>query len=123
MLQVLHVGAAGSSTPLTNEAELAADHEFSVDTADTAEAGLRAYDADCLVVEPPLDTDIVDFLSQIRERDPELPILLFASPEDTDVVSKVLATGADYVPKTDGDNEAELLATRIETLGGVGGEH
>jgi len=48
---------------------------------------------------------------------------LFASPEDTDVVSKVLATGADYVPKTDGDNEAELLATRIETLGGVGGEH
>jgi len=38
-------------------------------------------------------------------------------------VSKVLATGADYVPKTDGDNEAELLATRIETLGGVGGEH
>jgi len=126
MLQVLHVGAAGSSTPLTNEAELAADHEFSVDTADTAEAGLRAYDAkqpDCLVVEPPLDSDIVDFLSQIRERDPELPILLFASPEDIDVVSKVLAAGADYVPKTDGDNEAELLATRIETLGGVGGKH
>jgi len=126
MLRVLHVGSAPSSTPLANGATPSTDHEFSIATAETAEAGLNAYDAeqtDCLVVEPPLDTDIIEFLSQIRERDPELPILLFASPEDIDVVSKVLAAGADYVPKTDGDNEAELLATRIETLGGVGGEH
>lgn len=126
MLQVLHVGSVASSTALLGGAESAADREFSVTSAKTAEAGLRAYDpkqTDCLVVEPPLDTDITDFLSQIRERDPELPILLFASPEDTDVVSRVLATGADYVPKINGDKQAELLATRIETLGGVGGTH
>ena len=126
-LRVLHVGSAAPPDTLTNGAEpAAADIEFSVVTADTADAGLRAYDAeqaDCLVVEPPLATDIVDFLSRIRERDPELPILLFASPDDIDVVSKVLAAGADYVPKTDSENEAELLAARIETLGGVGGEH
>ena len=126
-LRVLHVGPADPPDPLTNGAEpAAADTEFSVASADTADAGLRAYEAehaDCLVVEPPLENDIVDFLSRIRERDPELPILLFASPDDIDVVSQVLAAGADYVPKTDGDSEAELLAARIETLGGVGGEH
>ena len=126
MLRVLHVGSAASSKALTSKSESAADREFSVTSAKTAEAGLRAYDtkqSDCLVVEPPLNTDIADFLSQIRERDPELPILLFAAPENIDVVSKVLSAGADYVPKIDGDNEAELLATRIEALGGVGGEH
>ena len=126
-LRVLHVGPATPPDMLTNGAEpAAADHEFSVTTADTADAGLRAYDAeqaDCLVVEPPLENDIIEFLSEIRERDPELPILLFADPEDIDVVSKVLAAGADYVPKTDGDSEAELLVARIETLSGVGGEH
>lgn len=126
-LRVLHVGTAGPPATLTNGGgPAAAEYDFSVTTAETAAGGLQAYDAeqaDCLVVEPPLDTDIIEFLSDIRERDPELPILLFASPEDIDVVSKVVAAGADYVPKTDTDSQDELLAARIETLGGVGGEH
>ena len=121
-LRVLHVGPADPPDMLTNGAKPVANGELSLTTADTANAGLRTYDAeriDCLVVEPPLEADIAGFLSAIRERDPQLPILLFASPEDVDVVSKVFAAGADYVPKTDGDSDAELLATRIETLSGT----
>ena len=126
-LHVLHVGSANPPDVLTNGAGPAvADYDFSVATAETTEGGLRAYDAepaDCLVVEPPFETDIVEFLSQMREFDPELPVLLFASPNDVDVVNEVLAAGADYVPKTDDDSQDELLVARIEALGGVGGEH
>jgi len=126
-LRVLYVGTADPPDVLTNGVEpTTADHEFSVTTAETTAGGLRAYDAeqpDCLVVEPPLDTDIADFLSQMRERAPELPILLFASPSDIDVVNKVLAAGADYVPKTDDDSQAELLTTRIEMVGGTTSDH
>ena len=125
-LRVLHVGMGGPPETLTNGAgPAAAGYDFSVTTAETTAGGVQGFDteqADCLVVEPPLDTDIIAFLSDIRERDPELPILLFASTAEIDVVSKVVAAGVDYIPKTDTDNKDELLAARIETLCGVGGE-
>ena len=126
ILRVLHVGTTEPPATLTNDGgHAAAEYDMSVVTAATAAEGLRAYDAeqaDCLVIEPPLETDIVAFLEDIRERDPELPVLLFASPTDIDMVSTVLAAGADYVPKTDSDSQDELLAARIETLGGADGE-
>ena len=70
IIRVLHVGTTEPPATLTNGGgQAAAEHDLSVVTAATAAEGLRAYDteqADCLVVEPPLETDIVDFLGDIR---------------------------------------------------------
>jgi len=128
-LRVLHLGMPGALDPLADAADtLTAERTFSVDTVETADAARTQHGTqpfDCAVVELTAGVDIVDFVAAIHETDPELPILLFVSPDSVELIGNALTAGAtDHVAKTDAGTDYELLATRIESsVSSAGDQH
>ena len=126
-LRILHLGVPGTLDPLSDAAEtLTADREFSTVTVESAATAHEEYDTqpfECIVIEPTDEIDVLNFIAEIHEQDPHLPVLLFADPEAVDLIGKALTAGAtDYVPRTETDTQYELLATRIESSVSYAGE-
>jgi|GEM_PF-466121 len=71
---------------------------------------------DCVVSDhDPPAVDGVDFLETVRERDAELPFVVFAGAGSEAVASAALAAGAtDYLPKGSGSGQFEELAGRVD---------
>jgi PAS domain S-box-containing protein len=86
--------------------------EFRVDTAESAKDALvqllkKPYDAiiaDYLMPE----MDGISLLQSVRERDQEIPFILFTGRGREDVVIEALNNGADFYIRKDGDSQARF---------------
>jgi len=120
MIQVLHVDDDPEFTALTRE-YLRRESERFVVTAETdASAALdRLRDpdvaVDCVVSDYALPgTDGLELLEAVREREPELPFILFTGQGSEAVAGDALARGAtEYLRKQRGTEQYALLANRI----------
>ena len=99
-----------------DDAAAALESEFGYDvrTVRSLAAAVDAYDADppdCVVCGPCVgDADPVAVLRTLRERDPYLPFVAFASPDDAELAADALDAGASDVATTRGapGDHAEL---------------
>lgn len=58
--------------------------------------------------------DGIELCRRLREAHPDLPVVMFTSEQGEDVVDRATAAGAtDFVPKSPGVEQYELLANRI----------
>ncbi len=71
--------------------------------------------ADCVVLTSNVpDTDLVDCCVRVRERDPDIPIVVFPADGSEALAGELIAAGADgYVPQSAG---IDLLTARIDDL-------
>jgi len=59
--------------------------------------------------------DGIEFLGRVRERDPELPFVLFTGRGSEDLASRAIAAGVtEYVRKGGGTDQYDLLTRRVE---------
>ena len=92
---------------------------FGVETVHDAEAGLDRLDAadfDCVVSDYDMPgRDGIEFLDAVRERDPDLPFILFTGKGSEEVASEAISAGVtDYLQKGGGVDQYAILANRIE---------
>ena len=118
-VRALHIGddpefVARVATALERERQA-----FGVDTATSGQEGLERLAQtryDCIISDyemPGLSG--IEFLRAVRETHPELPVILFTGEGSEAVASEALSAGAtDYLQKTAGSEQYELLADRIE---------
>jgi len=94
------------------------DPRLEVTTADTPGAGLDYLDSanvDCIVSDYDMPSqDGITFLQTVRDRDPDLPFILYTGKGSEEVASEAISAGAtDYLRKEGGTENYELLANRI----------
>ncbi|MFQ3475668.1 response regulator [Halonotius sp. F2-221B] len=105
--------------------EVAADilegerEEFTVETAVGVSEGLdrlAADDFDCVVSDYEMSGETgIGFLRTIRERNPDLPFILFTGKGSEEIASDAISAGAtDYLQKQIGSDQYTVLANRIE---------
>ncbi|RZH67709.1 bacterio-opsin activator domain-containing protein [Natrinema altunense] len=96
------------------------DDPLAVSTATTRAAALEAIDADerleCIVSAYDLpNTDGVSLLSTVRERRPDLPVVLYVDDGSEEIASEAISVGVtEYVPTALAAEPPDVLATRIE---------
>ncbi|WP_251328694.1 PAS domain S-box protein [Haloplanus pelagicus] len=95
-----------------------ADDQFTVETASSADAGLARIDdrrPDCIVSDYNMPgMNGFEFLEAIRERYPDLPFILFTGKGSEAIASDAISAGVtDYLQKSPGTEQYELLANRI----------
>ncbi|MFC7020731.1 MULTISPECIES: PAS domain S-box protein [Haloarcula] len=93
--------------------------QFDVETATSADAGLdrlESTDFDCVVSDYDMPgRDGIEFLEAVRERDPDLPFILYTGHGSEAVASDAISAGVtDYLQKKAAPEQYSLLANRIE---------
>ncbi|MDB2260084.1 PAS domain S-box protein [Halorubrum ezzemoulense] len=91
---------------------------IAVETAPDAAAGLETLserDVECIVSDYELSgRDGLDLLDEVRERDPDLPFILFTGGGSEAVASEAISAGVtDYMRKSGDTEQCERLADRI----------
>ena len=114
--RVLCVGAG--LEPTARELERRAEDVVAtaLDDPDGGIDTLSRTQVDCIVSEltTGTDTDGLEFLRAVRDREPTVPFLLVLGPDETERTSDAVAAGVtDFHVRRDG-GEDELLASRIE---------
>ncbi|MFC4359510.1 PAS domain S-box protein [Halobium salinum] len=90
------------------------DVEAVVET--TAADGFDRLDGvDCVVSDYDMpETNGLDFLAAVRERDPDLPFVLFTAKGSEEIASRAISAGVtDYLRKGSGGERYEMLANRV----------
>jgi PAS domain S-box-containing protein len=94
---------------------------LSVTTETNVAAGLERIESspvDCVVSDydmPRLDG--LEFLRAVREREPDLPFVLFTGKGSEEIASAAISAGVnDYLQKVSGTDQFAVLANRIENL-------
>jgi len=117
-IQVLHVDDEPEFAELTATFLEREHSQFTVETAQSASAGLDRLDedVDCIVSDYDMPgTDGIDFLETVREEYPDLPFVLFTGKGSEEVASEAIAAGVtDYLQKEGGSSQYAVLANRIE---------
>lgn len=118
-IRVLHVDddeqfAEMAAALLTRERD-----RFTVETAaDAAEGKKRLAESafDCVVSDYDMPGENgIEFLRWVRERHSELPVVLFTGQGSEEVASEAISAGVtEYLQKSGGGEQYELLAHRIE---------
>ncbi|ADB62201.1 multi-sensor signal transduction histidine kinase [Haloterrigena turkmenica DSM 5511] len=100
--------------------------EFVVSTANSGRDGLSRLDGteseperpaiDCIVSDYEMPgMDGLEFLAAVRERDPEMPFLLFTGTGSEAIAREAISAGVtDYLQKGTGTDQYVVLANRIE---------
>lgn len=88
-------------------------------TAESAEAGLDTLESnaiDCIVSDYDMpEMDGLEFLDAVRDDHPSLPFILFTGTGSEEVASDAISAGVtDYLQKSTGRGQYELLANRID---------
>ncbi|ELY95680.1 HTR-like protein [Natrialba hulunbeirensis JCM 10989] len=116
-----YVSRAGGQRSDTATDTNTATATATVTTVDTAAAALEYladddHSIDCLVTEYDLpESDGLELLERVRETHPDIPFILFTGEGTEQVVSEAISAGAtDYLEKTGGTEQYELLLSRIE---------
>ncbi|WP_251331503.1 PAS domain S-box protein [Haloplanus pelagicus] len=118
MMEVLHVDDEPDFADLTAMFLEREDHQFTVETATTADSGLERIDdrrPDCVVSDYNMPgMNGFEFLQAVRERYPDLPFILFTGKGSESIASDAISAGVtDYLQKGSGTERYELLANRI----------
>jgi len=116
-IRVLHVDDEPDFADLTADALEREDDRLDVETATSAAEGLdRLTDAvDCVVSDYEMSgRNGIDFLRAVRERYPNLPVILFTGKGSEEVASDAISAGVtDYLEKGSGLSQYTVLANRI----------
>ena len=120
-VRVLHVDDDPQLVDLT-AAVLEQEHDqIAVETATNADEGLNQIKANqphCVVSDYDMPgQNGIEFLRSVRERWPELPFILFTGKGSEQVASEAISAGVtDYLQKSTGTEQYELLANRIANV-------
>ncbi len=117
-IQVLHVDDEPSFADLTETVLEQEDDRFAVESATSADEGLNLLGdrpPDCIVSDYNMPgKDGLEFLRVVREKHPDLPFILFTGRGSEAVASEAISAGVtDYLQKSSGTEQYELLANRI----------
>jgi PAS domain S-box-containing protein len=116
-IRVLHVDDEPMFAETAAEFLERADDRLTVETVTSAEAGLDrlAEDLDCIVCDYDMPgQDGIEFLQALRAEYPDLPFILFTGKGSEEIASEAVSAGVtDYLQKTTGTDQYELLANRI----------
>jgi len=120
-IRVLHVDDDPNFADVTATYLEREQPRIAVETATDPKAGFaRIADAefDCVVSDHEMPTQNgIEFLESVRERYPELPFILFTGKGSEAVASEAISAGVtDYLQKTTGPEQYELLANRITNV-------
>ncbi len=79
---------------------------------------LHGMDIDCIVSDYEMpESDGLDLLNSVREKQPDLPFILFTSAGSEEIASRAISAGVtDYLQKEVSSEQCALLANRIENL-------
>jgi len=115
---VLHVDDDPDFAGLTADTLERVDEDIAVETAAGAAdalARLEAAEFDCIVSDYDMPgRNGIELLEAVRERDPDLPFVLFTGKGSEEVASDAISAGAtDYLQKATGTDQYELLANRV----------
>ena len=117
-VQVLHVDDDPEFADLTATFLERTDDRLAVSTATSADAGLDHLadgEFDCVVSDYDMPgRNGIEFLRAVREHDIDLPFILFTGKGSEEVASDAISAGVtDYLQKTSGSDQYEVLANRI----------
>ena len=117
-IRVLHVDDDPAFGDLTARLLEREDDRLEVTTATGVEAGLDALDAepfDCVVSDYEMPgTDGLAFLEAVRDRDAEIPFVLFTGEGNERVAGEAISAGVtDYLRKRTGEEQYAVLANRV----------
>jgi len=92
--------------------------DVAVLTETGGEAAIARFDGtiDCVVSDYEMpDIDGLDLLNRVRERDPDLPFILFTARGSEEIASEAISAGVtDYLQKSVGTDQYAVLANRVE---------
>jgi PAS domain S-box-containing protein len=117
-ITVLHVDDRESMTSVTADYLERNGESVNVRTANsvsTALAILEEERIDCIVSDYDMpDCNGIDFLRTVRQRDEELPFILFTGKGSEQIASEAISAGVtDYLQKESGSQQYEVLSNRI----------
>jgi PAS domain S-box-containing protein len=117
-IRVLHVDDEPGFAELTARFLERADERFVVETATGAAEGLDHLsegDFDCVVSDYDMPgRDGIEFLEAVRERDEELPFILYTRKGSEEIASEAISAGVtDYLQKENGTSQYAVLANRV----------
>ncbi|MDY6817090.1 MAG: PAS domain S-box protein [Halobacteriales archaeon] len=118
LIHILHVDDDPDFADVTKRSLEREDSRFTVETTtsiDDALDRLPSTTIDCIVSDYDMPSlDGIEFLSRVREIDPDLPFILFTGKGSETVASEAISAGVtDYLQKQPGSEQYELLANRI----------
>lgn len=116
-IEVLHVDDEPDITEIT-QLKLESEGAYSVTTETDPEAALEKLQTgafDCIVCDYDMPgMDGLDLLRAVRERDDDVPFILFTGKGSEQIASKAISAGVtDYLQKGAGSDTYALLANRI----------
>jgi PAS domain S-box-containing protein len=117
-IYVLHVDDEPEFADLVATFLERVDDRFVIHTRTAAEDGLEALqeaEYDCVVSDYDMPgTDGIEFLRAVRDRDPELPFVLYTGKGSEEVASDAISAGVtDYLQKESGTSQYDVLANRV----------
>ncbi|QAU14527.1 PAS domain S-box protein (plasmid) [Halorubrum sp. BOL3-1] len=117
-ISVLHVDDEPDVADVSAELLKRADERISVQTATSADAGLKHLtesEIDCIVSDYQMPgMDGMEFLETVREEHPNLPFIMYTGRGSEEVSSRAIRSGVtDYLQKETGTDDFTLLANRI----------
>ena len=117
-IRVLHVDDDPAFGALTERLLEREDDRLRVTSVTDADAGLEALDSgtfDCVVSDYDMPgTDGLAFLEAVRDRDAEIPFVLFTGQGNERVAGKAISAGVtDYLQKDGGEDQYAVLANRV----------
>jgi len=116
-IRVLHVDDDPHFRQLTVDCLSEEGKEFTVETAAAPGEALEQLDPeiDCIVSDYEMpETDGIEFLEAVRDRDSELPFILFTGQGSESIASEAISSGVtDYLQKSGTTEQFTLLANRI----------
>ncbi|WP_436932313.1 PAS domain S-box protein [Halosimplex halobium] len=118
IVEVLHVDDEPDFVDLTATFLEREDDQFTVEAVTTVDIALERIDdrrPDCIVSDYNMPgMNGLEFLQAVRKRYPDLPFVLFTGKGSEAIASDVIAAGVtDYLQKSSGTEQYELLANRI----------
>lgn len=117
-ISILHVDDEPGYAELTRDWLERIDDRFIVTAVERSTAALDRSESgefDCIVSDYEMpEMDGIEFLQAIRDRDPDLPFILYTGKGSEEIASEAISAGVtDYLQKGQGRSKHRVLANRI----------